>query len=132
MTRQRLGTAGEKYAVKLLSRLNEVVSARVEPRKYAGDLHVILNTGEIKRVEVKTATRNKDGYFRFTLVKDNHTNHTGADVVICLCVLDFDLVIPFVIPVSACESKRVIAISNNVVKYAGQWATYRDNWRVIL
>lgn len=131
MTRQKLGKAGEKYAVRILRKQNNVLKAYVKHEKFAGDVHAILDTGEIKRIEIKTSLRNADGTFRFTLVKDKHTNHTGADIVVCLCVIDLNFVVPFVIPVSACDDVRVVCIPKNISSYAGKWARFRDNWQVI-
>lgn len=131
MNHNALGVWGEKYAERRLKNLSAVVSARIEHKLYAGDVKAVLETGEIKRIEVKTARLGIDGHFRFTLVKTGHTAHKWADYVLCLCVYDESLVIPFVIPTSACGTVRAIAISRDVVKYAGKWAAYRQNWSVI-
>lgn len=83
-------------------------------------------TGELYRVEVKTARRGMDGRFNFTLEKCGHTNHKLSDVVILLCVQYHWKVIPFVIPLDVIEDRSAIAIRSDPLAYGGKYSPFRQ------
>lgn len=131
-SRNSLGAYGELYASKLLSKLASIRCASVHHRKYAGDIKAITSNGAILRVEVKTATLSTyDNKFHFTLKKKGHTDCKFTDFVVLLCVVDFALVIPFIIPTKDIANLRAIAITRNPQAYAGKYAKYRHNWSAI-
>lgn len=76
------GAIGEFIACQKLRESGYDVSTSTEAK--SGDLIVHLAQSEIK-VEVKTATRGKDGYYHFQLYKqDKHgsSNHLNSDIVL--------------------------------------------------
>lgn len=126
-TRVSVGFAGELLASRALESAGYHV--RIDHRD--GDLTVIVSTGEIVAVEVKTARYGKDGCYRFTLQKHwqgrQCADHRNADVVILLCVSRTGHTIPFVVPVSVLGDRRAVAITSRFpTKYAGWLAPYRQ------
>lgn len=130
-SRIALGVWGEKYATRRLRKLTTIARAIVHYKRYAGDIQAITSNGDILRIEVKTATLAVDGKFHATLKKEGHTDCIGAQFVILLCVVDTQLVIPFIIPTIALGNRRAIAITRNPMSYNGQWSKYRDKWEII-
>ena len=130
-SRNALGAYGELYATRLLAKLASIRKASVNHKRYAGDIRAIATSGTILRIEVKTATLATDKRFHFTLKKHGHTDCKNTDFVVLLCVMDIDLVIPFIIPTDDIRGLRAIAITRNVVEYAGKYAKYRNAFNLI-
>lgn len=119
-----VGTLGEMTAARLLEQVGYNVSFTHHEKR--GDLRVVCNqTGQIWRVEVKTARRGKDKKWRFTLVKDGCTDHRDSDVVILLAVRAGGDVVPFVIPTADISARRHIVITSDPNHYRGAFAKYR-------
>lgn len=120
--RRGLGCLGENTVWQAL----EASGYKVQrARTLEGDLRAIrIATGEIYRVEVKTARRGKDGRWRFTLYKEGHTNHVLSNVVVLLAVLDCLQAVPFVVPVAQVEKKHHVVIGDPF-SYRGWLAAYR-------
>lgn len=123
--RKAIGLMGELIAKRLFeSACYSVVTP--QPKQHRGDLVVTDTfTGEMLKIEVKTARRGKDGKWRFTLWKKNHTDHRDADYVVLLPVLKSGRVVPFVIPVSELENQKQAVITSHPENYAGRLSVYR-------
>lgn len=123
------GPLGELLALILLcERGYEVTPSH---RSKAGDLKAVSPTGEIFRVEVKTARRCKDGKWRFTLEKNGKTSIVNTDVVLLLAISKTGHATPFVIPTHQVLGKRQITISSNPRTYKGCYASFRQTTRSI-
>lgn len=129
--RHRVGHLGELAAVLLLERAGYKV--HIPETRTTGDLHAINpNTGELIRVEVKTARRGKDRKWRFTLLKIDpndgspQTDHRYSDIVLLLAVTLSGALVPFVIPVQAVAARHQIAITSDPRTYGGRFAIYRQ------
>lgn len=100
------GYIGEEIAIELLKQ-NGWHACRRKYRK-GGDLIAFnKDTGEVLKIEVKTAKKSKNGY-QFCLKKsDRHgmTDCKYADVVLLLCITPAIAIIPFVMP--PIEQKKV-------------------------
>lgn len=123
--RKAIGLMGEMIAKRLFeSACYSVITPQAG--QHRGDLVVTdISTGEMLKIEVKTARRGKDGKWRFTLWKKNHTNHRDSDYVVLLPVLKSGRVIPFVIPVSELENQKQAVITSHPENYAGRLSAYR-------
>ena len=125
-----VGSYGESIAKALLEDAGYLVSYAHEGEK-RGDLCVIdQETGEIIRVEVKTARRGADGRFTFSLERRNTarvmTSAYHSDFVILLAVTKQGTPYPFVIPVSALGYiTKIVISSGNPVSYSGKWSKFR-------
>lgn len=120
---QDIGQWGEVYVKNRLSDLGW----QILPESQADVSAVSPETGEIVKIEVKTARRGKDGKFRATTYKRGHTDHNKADIVVLICQhteLTF-----FVIPSQAV--KNHIAITSNPRTYEGKWSKYRRHNLII-
>jgi hypothetical protein len=116
---------GEIYALRMLEKQGFDVSMQTEQKK--GDLRAIDNkTGQVFNIEVKTARRNKQRKFQFSVWKKLHTDYRHCDAIILLCVLKSGDIIPFTIPTENLrESRSQITIGNDPQFYAGKWAMFR-------
>lgn len=122
--RKAIGTLGEMTAARLLTDAGYDVSFTHYEKR--GDLRVVCHqTGQIWRVEVKTARRGKDKKWRFTLVKDGCTDHRDSDVVILLAVRAAGHCVVFVIPTADIAARRHIVITSDPNHYRGAFAKYR-------
>lgn len=130
--RKAIGTMGEIAVARMLESSGYDVSlAHVGEKR--GDLRAVSrSTGEIWRVEVKTARRAKDGKYRFTLFKKGCTDYRDADFVVLLPVLKSGRVVPFVIPVSKLGERSQICITSHPEDYAGMWKQYRQKGELLL
>jgi hypothetical protein len=127
--RRTLGFAGEMTAAQLLTEAGYRVT---RSRRYEGDLKAQnRQTGELFRVEVKTAMRCKDGKWRFLLFKKSRfgvTDYRNSDVVLLLAVIESFQVVPFVVPVAALGRSRVqLVITSHPLRYAGWLAPFRQD-----
>lgn len=122
-----LGWVGENLIARVLEDAGYCVTITHDLRK--GDLRVVTPDGECLYVEVKTARRGKDGTYRFTLVKNGHTDHRACDLCILLCVLKSGDAVPFVVPTGAIEGRKACAIASFPTTYQGALAKYRQSLR---
>jgi hypothetical protein len=121
--RSSLGLIGEVTVQRQL----EAAHYWVRPgRPGQGDLHAIVrSTGQVIRVEVKTAMQSVDHKWRFTLWKDRHTDFRFSDVVILLAALaDFSFV-PFAVPVADLGQRSQLCITSHPATYKGWLSPYR-------
>lgn len=119
-----IGALGEQLCYHALTARGYLVS-NAHPKEHRGDLRIITRDGQILRVEVKTARRSADGYYRATLRKPGKTDHGDSDVVILLCVMEAGYVVPFVIPTPLIIHKNTLAVGNPDT-YRGKFARYRQ------
>lgn len=82
------------------------------------------------RVEVKTASRGKDGKWNFALSKSagdikRFQDITKADVVILQCIIECGNVVSFVVPVDVLKDNKYVKITSHPNTYAGKLAQYR-------
>ncbi len=128
-----VGLYGEQIAAQLLEEAGYQVSF-TQAAERRGDLHVIdPDTGEIIRVEVKTARRNGNGRWAFCLRRKSRsgvgvrTDVAYSDVVILLAVLKSGRVVPFVIPSDELGTITTIKIPTHPQDYKGKYAVYRQS-----
>lgn len=129
--RTAFGTLGEKWAALELERAGYSVGfAKINQKR--GDLRVVNPiTGEIIRVEIKTARQGRCGRWQFNLVKNHHTSIKHADVVILLAVLKSGRPVHFIIPVQQISNTKKITIPSHPESYAGRYAVFRRrDWRL--
>lgn len=128
-SRSAVGVAGEI----LVARALEAQGHRVSIAHDRGDLSVFLPDGQILGIEVKSARRNKQGKYQFTLWKHwqgrQCADHHNADVVILLCVLRTGDAVPFVVPVETLGTRHTVAITSFPTDYNGWLVTYRQTIR---
>lgn len=124
ISRSGIGALGERYVGAALEKQGWQVSYQHCNKQ--GDLRAWNpETGEIVRIEVKTARRNADGNWCFNLFKKGKTSVLHADVVILLAVLKSGRPVPFIVPVTAIANRHYIKLSRHPEEYAGQLAQYR-------
>lgn len=118
MSRAELGIMGERLIVRWLLYLGwwAVLGG-------VSDITALSPNGKVINIEVKTARKNKDGKWRFTLYKRNHTNHRVSDYVILIAIGQSSSI--FVIPTNDIKDRTSIAITSNPKTYAGKFAAYR-------
>src|SRR3972149_4905962 len=110
--RKAVGTMGEITIARMLECSGYDVSF-THPGEKRGDICAVSrSTGEIMRIEVKTARRATDGKYRFTLFKKGHTDYRDSDVVILLPVLKSGRVVPFVLPVERLGKRSTVLITS--------------------
>ena len=125
-----IGSLGEQLCYHLLASRGYLPS-NVHPKEHRGDLRVVTSSGEILRVEVKTARRASDGRYHFTLRKAGHTDHSDSDVIILLCAMKTGYVVPFVVPTRVVVRQNAIVISRDPYTYAGKFARYRQKMHLL-
>jgi Holliday junction resolvase-like predicted endonuclease len=124
--RHKTGRWGENWVVEQLRQRG--INARRSYRGEKGDVQAVMpETGQIVRIEVKTAHQSKDKKWRFTLWLAGLTDHRKADMVVLVALVDGE-VVPFVIPVSELYNQRQAVITSHPKRYAGKLCSYRDNW----
>lgn len=123
--RRGIGRIGEELVYEKLTAKGEAV-AFTHPKQRQGDLIVFRESGEVVRIEVKTARRGKDRKWRFTLEKTGCTSAQNADLLVLLAITTSGDFIPFVLPVSAIAGRRHIVITSQPERYGGQFAQFRQ------
>lgn len=123
-----LGMLGEYHAREKLREAGYLVEF-VTARK-VGDLRVVNpQTGEIVRVEVKTARSGNDGMWQFCLSRTNKTgsdktNCGNADITILQCVVGkAGLVVAYAIPSKILAGMRKINL-RTVGSARSKWSKY--------
>lgn len=123
--RNLLGRQGEINAYDLLARAGYRVRKSFARQ---GDLTAVdSHTGQIWRVEVKTARRCVDGKWRFLLWKRGRQDHRHADVVLLIAVLDDGRAVFFTVPTAVLANQRQAVITSHPDRYAGKLARYRQS-----
>lgn len=130
--RKALGSAGEMWVAGELSRSNWSVSF-TKSGEHRGDLRAVHPvTGEILKIEVKTARQGRDKKWRFTLVKHGCTDYRHSDVLVLLCALAAGDVVAYVMRTDDIPNRRQITISSHPANYSGIYAKYRQTGRLSL
>lgn len=124
LSRTATGALGEQYVAAALERQGWAVAFQHCNKQ--GDLKAFNpDTGEIVRIEVKTARRNARGQWCFNLFKRGKTSVLHADVVVLLAILKSGRPVPFVLPVAAIGNRHCAVITSHPESYAGKLAQYR-------
>ena len=127
MTRQDVGKWGEDYVATQLRERGYGVS--IGNKGVDSDL-VVTFLGRVIQVEVKAATQGKDKKWRATLIKNGHTNHNKADIVVLICQNKAEITF-FIVPVKDIVDRRHMVITSNPRTYQGVWSHYRHESLVI-
>ncbi|MDX2161163.1 MAG: hypothetical protein SF162_07560 [bacterium] len=123
------GRMGEQIVFRALERQGyQVITAR--EREYRGDLVVIDPvTGQVTRIEVKTARPGAQGY-QFCLERHGRyafTTLSHSDVLILMAITRAGLPVPFVIPAQAYPRIKKLTIASEPTRYAGKYARFRQS-----
>lgn len=119
-----LGNAGERLAIALFK--DNGFLAEKESEKFKGDIRVVSpTTGEVIKVEVKTARKAENGRERwqFCLNRDGMTSCLYSDFCLLFAVLRGG-VAAYLVPKQALGKLKVIEISNPK-KYKGKLAKFK-------
>lgn len=123
-----LGEAGEQLVITELECVDYVRSLWTGRKKRRVADIALTNrlTGEVSRLEVKTARRGKHGY-QFSLRKNDKYGRTSIDdanFVLLQAITPAGAIYRYLLPVSALNEQTKITISNPET-YAGIYAQYR-------
>jgi len=130
-TLKGLGTAGEQFARLVLSTGETIVTDTANDRDKKGDLRVLnTTTGEVVRIEVKTARRDSQNKYQACLhrqVKSRVcTDAQHSNFVLMLCaVSDGSFPVMFLIPTEAIVGMKTLAITGSPYSYTGKWSKFR-------
>lgn len=103
----RLGLLGEKEIADLFTK----AGYKVEKDDFGSDLVVVNRpTGELLRVEVKTARKTTKG-FQFCLRKSGHTTVDISDLIVLLCVNPSGRVRTYCMRPCECQSLKITVTS---------------------
>lgn len=120
----QLGLSGEKYIVDKIS-ASGYIARFAGCERFSGDcLAINQYTGEILKIEVKTAQCGAKGEYRFCLIKENHTSHKHSDFVVLVCVDNNGTHYTYVIPSSLIFS-TYITISSHPTRYRGKYSPFK-------
>lgn len=123
-THNTVGLRGEIYAQRLLEASGYQTSTPAE--RHTGDIRAVdTATGEVFKVEVKTARRGRDGLYQFCLRRGRKTNVADADWLLMLAISPAGLVTRFLMPASAVDGLCKFAIRGAPEGYSGRFAPYR-------
>lgn len=128
--RSERGFAGEYFARHFFNRYGFIAEKQSERKR--GDLRVIEPvTGQVWKVEVKTAHRRPDGKWCFQIIGTGNasTDYRHADYLFLLALLSGGKIATYLIPTKHLKNRKTITISN-VNK--GMWTDYRVKGRVTL
>ena len=130
MSRHVFGNAGEAWAYAEFERAGYQV-ARVRQGDQRGDLRVVdMESGEVWRIEVKSARRDKRGHWQVCLKRQIKarvcTDSAHSDYVLLLLFPKVGAPTPFLIPVAATHGARQIHIASDPRLYAGKWSAFRQ------
>lgn len=129
MSRGEIGNAGEAWAYAEFERAGYAV-ARTNRGDQRGDLRVLdTDTGEVWRVEVKSARRTKGKHWEVCLRRQIKarvcTDISHSDMVLILAFPRIGAPVPFLIPVDALRGMSRLSIASDPRTYAGKWAKFR-------
>lgn len=123
-TKGRLG----EYLVRAIL-ASQGYGVKFPEKKCQGDLHATdLTTGEIIKLEVKTATRTARGDYQAILHKSDKYGGTDchhADIVILVCVTNSGSMTFFVVPADEIKTKS-LTITGNPHEYRGKYSQFRQ------
>lgn len=120
---QTLGKYGEQFAFAWLKSSGYVV-ADVSQDSGNGDLRVTIpDTGEIVRVEVKTATRGNDNRFQFCL-KNRFADIQESDYVLFLIVDRHSTLYHYVVPTAILGKTSKLSLRTHPTRYRGKIAPF--------
>lgn len=126
-----VGALGELLAMRMLERRGYQVKF-APARAKQGDLRVIMPSGEVLRIEVKTSRQGKNKAWQFCMNKEKKTSIANVDLVILLCVLPSAAVIPYVIPIAALtRSAKRLSITSEPSTYNGKYSQYRQRLQAL-
>lgn len=130
--RKAVGVAGEQWAAAALERAGYYVSFTCQ--RAPGDLRVLCpDTGEIIRIEVKTARRTRRKVWQFNLYRKLHdrvcTDAQKSDFVVLLAVHPSGRITPFVLPAAILGQQKQVTIAHP--DGLNKWARYRQPGRVL-
>lgn len=130
MSRSQFGDAGEQWAYAEFERAGYMVT-RTGKRDAQGDLRVVdADTGELWRVEVKSARRDKRGQWQVCLKRQVKarvcTDVAHSHMVLILAFPKVGAPIPFLIPVDDLRGLKLVSIPKDPRTYAGKWSKYRQ------
>lgn len=119
-----LGSAGEKLAIAMLQ--DAGFKAYKTGERNEGDIHAKCpKTGQLFRVEVKTASRSEARKnWQFCLNKPKHTNTSHSDYILLICVAEKD-VFTYLIPSGFLAGISQFCITSHPTKYKGKAAPFR-------
>jgi uncharacterized C2H2 Zn-finger protein len=119
-----LGHAGEKLAIAMLQ--DAGFKAYKTGERNEGDIHAKCpKTGQLFRVEVKTASRSEARKnWQFCLNKPMHTSTSHSDYILLICVAEKD-VFTYLIPSSFLAGISQFCITSHPTKYKGKAAPFR-------
>ncbi len=123
------GAMAEKQLAKALRKAGYTVKRHYNK---GNDLTVISPDGVITKIEVKFSSLNKDGKYRATCYNTTQ-DASKSDVIVLLCQQEKrgGKLIPFIIPVSQVNTKRIVITNKCPESYNGKLAEYRNNWSII-
>jgi hypothetical protein len=123
-SRNSLGAIGEVIAARLLESSGYLVNL-THPSERRGDLRVVDRmTGDVIRLEVKTARQNSERRWCFTLYSRGKTDYRNADWVLILAVTACGEFVPYLLPITVLGNRSTLVISAPET-YAGKWSPYR-------
>jgi hypothetical protein len=134
--RAHFGNAGEILTVELL---REFLPAHYDVKKVnvnGYDVRITDKlTGQITRVEVKSARQANDGKYRATLYKRGHCNagkHSDLIVFWVVTPTSGGVAYPFFIPTHFVQHKTFLCVTSDPTKYAGELSRYRSDFSYVL
>lgn len=122
-TRMAVGYAGECIVALAFQENGYIVNTSHD----TGDMFVIDEHGVMSFVEVKTARRDSEGKWHFTLYKKYHADHRYTDYVVLLCIMKSGFAIPFVIPTEHVRDQKTAKITSYPMTYKGRFAQFRQS-----
>jgi hypothetical protein len=125
LNNRQIGGIGEIWLSEALKNQGYEVTPGIQGQKRGDLLAIDPQSGEMTRIEVKTARKCKDGKWRFTLAKKGHTDHRHADKVALLAVLKTGDVVVFMIPVEEISRQQQAVITSHPERYNGKLAQWR-------
>lgn len=118
------GDYGENTVKCILEHSGYIVEKTAKLR-FQGDLRTICpQTGEIHRIEVKSAQQTGKRY-RFCLYKRNHTSHLNSEFVFLVAIDRYGNEFYYCIPRHEILSVTYITIPTHPLAYQGRYAKYR-------
>lgn len=126
-----IGCHGEKYAAQLFRDAGYIVR-NCSHERHSGDICIVDPvTGELLKIEVKTAIESHRGRYGFCLIKAGHTSIKHSDFVLLLCIDKHGKHYSYLIPTELIFSQH-LTISSNPETYRGKYAPFRVRGQVSL